>query len=219
MPGAPERDETHPNAMGLTPRSAASRGSSAPIWWRWRFQPVFGIWGHLGVDYSFEDPHSVGSEYHLRHVDYGLPGDRTAPGYRHSIALYCAMIAPRGVGWPPLRTPRGRIFRATAFRSAPRAVGEFLLNEVPRFWGDCGAYRTLGPNSNTGLRASLRLCETATGYRFGHPPLMFRIGAWGWGRPCRLLPGAGPFPGYWNDPDRFRWKSNPPLVQDMPQAR
>lgn len=163
-------------------------------WWRWRFQPVFGVFGHLGIDYSFEDPGS--GEYLLRHVDYGLPGDSTTPGYRHSIARHTRFVSPRGEHWPPLRTPHGHVYRATHFRTAPRVVGEYLQSSLPRFWGPCGAYHTLGPNSNTGLRAALRLCEQSTNYHFGLPPVRMRMGAWGWSFSRSLEPAEGPYPGY-----------------------
>jgi len=177
------------------------------IWWRWRFQPVLAGFGHLGIDFTFENPHEPDGDFLLRHVDYGLPGDRTNPDYRHSIALYCAMVAPRGEGWPPLRTPRGRVFRASLFRTAPRGVGDFLMRELPRFWGPPGAYRTLGPNSNTGLRAAVEACSRATGYRFAPPPLRFRLGALGWSHRAPLAPEAGPYPGYFDDATRFRWRA------------
>lgn len=61
--------------------------------WRWRFQPVWGFWGHLGLDYSLEDPAEASSRFLLRHVDYGLPGDRANPRYQHSIARYVGMVA------------------------------------------------------------------------------------------------------------------------------
>lgn len=166
------------------------------MFWRWRFQPVWGIWGHLGVDYTFENPLDPRGDFVLRHLDYGLPGDRTQSGYCHSIARYCALVSLRGEGWPPLRTPRGFVFVATEFAPAPRAVGEFLLQAAPRFWGPCGAYRRLGPNSNTGLRRTLELCEHATGYRFPPPPARIRIGAIGWGWRGELTIEDGPYPGY-----------------------
>jgi hypothetical protein len=173
-------------------------------WWRWRFQPVLACWGHLGIDYAFEDPKS-GREYWLRHVDYGLPGDRSNPNYRHSIALHCAMVARCGDGWPPVRTPFGRIYRATQFLSAPKPVAEFLLERLPRFWGAAGAYRTIGPNSNTGLRLATQACSAATGYAFDHPPTWMRLCAWGWDLRYPLEPADGPYPGYFDDPTRFRW--------------
>lgn len=183
--------------------------AKASFWYRYRFQPVFGIWGHLGLDYTLEDPsESAQSDFLLRHLDYGLPGDRTVAGYRHSIARYCAMVAPNGVGWPPLRTPRGRVFVATDFIAAPRGLGEFLMNRSPRFWGDCGAYRQLGPNSNTGLRLTLQMCERSTGYTFEPLPRRFRIGAFGWGWRGELRPGQGPYPGYFSS-DAFRFNSTP----------
>ncbi|MBL8877573.1 MAG: hypothetical protein JNG88_00510 [Phycisphaerales bacterium] len=157
---------------------------------------MFGIFGHLGLDYSFEDPAGGQAEFLLRHVDYGLPGDSSATGYRHSIARHTRFVSPCGAHWPPLRTPHGHVFRATPFRTAPRAVGDYLQSSLPRFWGDCGAYRTLGPNSNTGLRAALRHCEQATRYRFGLPPLRMLIGAWGWNCHKHLEPCDGPYPGY-----------------------
>lgn len=167
------------------------------VWLRYRFQPVFGIWGHLGLDYSFEDPNEkYNAEFRLRHLDYGLPGDRAAPGYLQCIGRYCAMVAPNGLGWPPLRTPRGRFFVVTAFTSAPRRVGEFLIHEAPCFWGGQGAYQRLGPNSNTGLRRTLELCEKATGFCFPPLPRRFRVGGWGWGWRGPLEPTEGPYPGY-----------------------
>lgn len=197
-------------------------------WWRWRFQPVFGVWGHLGIDYSFESPNCSTGSFLLRHVDYGLPGDRSNPDHRHSIALYAAMIAPGGDGWPPLRTPHGRVFVASRFRMAPRAVGEFLLHRLPRFWGECGAYRTLGPNSNTGLRAALRLCESHTGFHFGRPPFRMRVGAFGWAWPWRLAEADGPYPGYFDEPNRLRCldhrtsastsEANPTATRDVPHV-
>lgn len=169
-------------------------------YWRWRFQPVVGAWGHLGLDYCLEPPHAGVAtnqpSFFLRHVDYGLPGDCDCPGYRQSIALYTAMVARNGQGWPPLRTPHGRVFATSAFAPAPAAVGEFLLCRAPRFWGPCGAYRLWGPNSNTGLRRTLDLCAQATGYQFGHPPMRFRLGAWGYDWPGRLEWHDGPCPGY-----------------------
>lgn len=178
-------------------------------WWRWRFQPVFACWGHLGIDFTFESPHGCQGEFLLRHVDYGLPGDRTHPDYRHSISRYAARVSPNGRDWPPLRTPRGFVYLASPFSRAPRAVGEYLQHKLPRFWGPCGAYRTLGPNSNSGLRAALRACEAATRYRFGVPPRRFRLGAFGWGWPCALSPCNGPYPGYFEDESRFRWRNAP----------
>ncbi len=175
-------------------------------WWRWRFQPVWGLWGHLGIDYSYEAPRLHGPGFFLRHMDYGLPGDRTHPRYRHCIALYAAMIAPNGKGWPPLRTPRGSVYLASTFRRAPQAVLEHLQHRVPRFWGGYGAYRSWGPNSNSGLRAALRACEAATGYRFGRPPLRMWLGAIGWSYPLRMQPTEGPFPGYFESATRLRWR-------------
>src|SRR5262245_38250552 len=154
---------THSSCAAPPDRAAQS---FSEVFWRWRFQPVWGPWGHLGIDYTFENPFEPRGEFLLRHLDYGLPGDRTQTGYRHSIARYCAMVAPGGLGWPPLRTPRGFVFVATEFVSAPRTLGDFLLHAAPRFWGPCGAYRRLGPNSNTGLRRTLEMCECETGYRF-----------------------------------------------------
>ena len=165
-------------------------------YWRWRFQPVFGYWGHLGVDYCFESPTGDHADFLLRHVDYGLPGDDDCAGYRQSIGLHAAMISRNGAEWPPLRTPFGRVYETTDFRAAPRAVGEFLLAELPRFWGPCGAYRMWGPNSNTGLRHALMLCERATGYAFGAPPWALRMRVWGWDWPLTLTPHHGPCAGY-----------------------
>lgn len=189
-----------------------SNGDS--IHWRWRFQPVWGLWGHLGVDYTFDDPFDAGGEHLLRHLDYGLPGDRAQAGYRHSIARYCALVAPGGQGWPPLRTPRGFVFVATEFVPAPRAVGDFLLHASPRFWGACGAYRRLGPNSNTGLRRTLELCTRQTGYAFPELPPRIRFGAIGWGWRGDLDAGDGPYPGYFDTP-RFRFSSP---IADAAQA-
>lgn len=162
--------------------------------WRWRFQPVFGIWGHLGIDYTFDDPNA--GDFLLRHVDFGLPGDRANGDYRQSIGLYSAMIGKNGDGWPPLRTPFGRVFETSEFHEAPRTVGEFLQTKLPRFWGSCGAYRTWGPNSNTGLRRAIDLCQNETGYRFATPPWRMRVGAWGWHWSGTLTPHNGPCPGY-----------------------
>jgi hypothetical protein len=166
-------------------------------YWRWRFQPVFGVWGHLGVDFTFDSPASPG--YLLRHLDYGLPGDCSCEGYGQSIGRYNAMVSVGGRDWPPLRTPFGRLFVTSEFQPAPRAVGEWLLTEAPRFWGPCGAYRTWGPNSNTGLRRTLDLCRRATGYTFGGMPLRFRAGAWGWDWFGPRDPHDGPCPGYFHD--------------------
>lgn len=163
-------------------------------YWRWRFQPVFGVWGHLGLDFTFDDPHA--GDFQLRHVDFGLPGNRDTGEYQQSIALYNAMIRTNGEGWPPLRTPFGHVFETSEFHEAPRAVGDFLRDSLPRFWGPCGAYRTYGPNSNTGLRLAIELCERETNYRFIPPPWRMRVGAWGWHYPAKLTPHNGPCPGY-----------------------
>lgn len=179
----------------------------AICFWRWRFQPVWGPWGHLGVDYTFEHPQDRGRCL-LRHIDYGLPGDPSVEGYRWSIALYCAMVSPGGKDWPPLRTPRGRIFSAGEFRPAPRIVGEYLQSRLPRFFGRCGAYRSLGPNSNSGLRCALELCERETGYRFEAPPLRMRFGAVGWSWRGELPASDGPYPGYFHS-DAFRFRQSP----------
>lgn len=184
--------------------NAREKTSSLGCHWRWRFQPVWGMWGHLGIDYCFENPRAPAG-FLLRHIDYGLPGDATQPGYRQSIARYSAMNTPNGVGWPPLRTPHGHIFLTSEFESAPETVGLFLLHRAPRFWGTCGAYRTLGPNSNTGLRRTLIICEAETGYRFGPPSPRMRLGAHGWSWPGRLAHHEGPCPGYFHD-DSFRWR-------------
>ncbi len=184
---------------------------SEHCFYRWRFQPVFGVWGHLGLDYTLEDPHAEPRRFVLRHVDYGLPGDRSHPDYRHSIALYCAMASENGGDWPPLRTPFGRVYHTSAFVRAPRVVGETLLRQLPRFWGGPGAYRTIGPNSNTGLRLSLRLCERLTGYRFDEPPMWMRFGAWGWDWSGDLPAADGPYPGYFHD-DSFRWQTPPSVI-------
>lgn len=61
--------------------------------WCWCFPPVWRIWGHLGLDYTYEHP--LDARMILRHVDYGLPGEHWRPGHRQSIALYCAMASPR----------------------------------------------------------------------------------------------------------------------------
>lgn len=182
------------------------RPSADHIFWRYRFQPVWGIWGHLGLDYTFENPADSIGEFLLRHLDYGLPGNRSKSGYRHSIARYSAKVARGGLGWPPLRTPRGFVFAATAFQSAPRQVGEFLMTQSPKFWGSCGAYRRLGPNSNTGLRRTLQVIEAATGYHFLPPPARFRVGGVGWNWRGDLSPEDGPYPGYF-DSDRFRFSA------------
>lgn len=194
---------------GDTTSSRAHAEHLAPnrcVFWRYRFQPVWGFWGHVGIDYTLDDPGLMPRDFLLRHLDYGLPGDRTRPGYQHSIARYCAMVSPGGDGWPPLRTPRGYVFRATPFVRAPHAVGEYLLRRAPRFWGPPGAYRRCGPNSNTGLRRTLLLCELATGYRFSPLPTLWRLGAVGWGWRGRLTIEAGPYPGYFES-DRFRFLS------------
>ena len=187
--------------------NGSSKSARSSCWWRWRFQPVLGILGHLGIDYSFEDPSGRDGEFLLRHLDYGLPGDPAVKGYRQCIARYSGMVALNGEGWPPLRTPKGRVYVASEFRPAPRAVGEYLAMRMPNFWGRCGAYRTLGPNSNSGLRAALRACEDATGYRFDGPPPRMRIGAHGWSWPLRLAPNIGPYPGYFEDETRLRWRT------------
>lgn len=180
-------------------------GREASCFWRWRFQPVMGLWGHLGLDYTFENPNDAAAPYLLRHVDYGLPGDRMNGEYRQCIALYCALVARNGEGWPPVRTPYGRVFITSEFIEAPVRVANFLLNCLPRFWGRCGCYHMLGPNSNTGLRCALEFCERETGYRFKRPPLRMRAGAWGWSWPGTLDPHEGPCPGYFAD-GRFRFR-------------
>jgi hypothetical protein len=169
-------------------------------WWRWRFQPVVALWRHLGVDYAYENP-AGGGEFKLRHVDYGVPGDRSNRQYRHRIALYRAMVGPCGQGWPPLRTPYGRVFGASAFRAAPRDVADYLMRGLPRVWGPRGGYRTFGPNRNTGLRLALRTCTQVTGYDFGRPPLRIRLRACRWDCPFSLPAADGPYPGYFEHPN------------------
>lgn len=167
---------------------------------------MFGAWGHVGLDYCFEPPlpdlraneRAAAPSFWLRHVDYGLPGEQAIAGYRQSVALHCAVVAPNGAGWPPLRTPNGDVFVAGPFVEAPRTVGDFFLHEAPRFWGGCGAYRLWGPNSNTGLRRVVDLCSRQTGYRFATMPLRFRWSAWGWDWPGRLDAHDGPCPGYFD---------------------
>jgi hypothetical protein len=181
----------------------APHGASDRCFWRWRFQPVTGIWGHLGLDYSLENPNDADGTYYLRHVDYGLPGDRIHDEYRQCIALHSVVIGENGDGWPPLRTPFGRVFTTSEFFAAPHSVADFLMSRLPRFWGRCGCYRLAGPNSNTGLRRAVELCERETGYRFQRPPLRMRVGAWGWSWPGALEPHNGPCPGYFESA-RFR---------------
>lgn len=167
--------------------------------WRWRFQPVYGLWGHLAIDYTFEDPDDDSAEFLLRHVDYGLPGDSSQSGYRQSIARYEPRDSPDGRDWPPVRTPFGRLYFATRFIRAPRVVGEFLKHRLPRFYGPCGAYRLLGPNSNSGLAAAVVACESGTGYRFRRPPWPWRLAALGWKKHRELEAHDGPCPGYFYD--------------------